>query len=657
MRAHHHLLLLALLPACGGGGGGTAPDADDSGPDAETFTGACAELGAPLETVDSYPAQVSGTITGAGADLAVAEGVCTVEGDPSEPTWFDPVGEDVVIRLDNLATGTDYAVIVDTAEDLGFYVVTGCDATAGGPVEGQCARFDDRNAAGESAAFTATGDTAWVVVDTGNFGGPPPTGEFALRVFEAGCDSEPGAANTCVAPDPYCIDFSCVECASSFDCASGAPACSDAGECVASPTECTGDDAGDEGDGDDGPTVAQAMTAPTPTTPTVVEAAICGTPAAEVDYYEVTLEARRYAFDLAWAATDHDMDVVLFDAEGGVVAFAAAGGAGPETMLADVATAGTYYVMVDLYEPLTAAAAAYTLTARIPECETSFDCTTGAEPVCSSAGECVAGPATCTGDDAGDTTAGESDDGPAGARDLTPTAPLGTEELTGAVCNNPSTESDFYAVTVLGGEGLALDLSWAGASTDLDLFVFDAEGNVMGVTFWKNPEQVDLTYLPAGTYYVQVSLFSQNTVTAAAPYTISATRTAVQACTSAADCAAEFSTQVYRGNCAAGVCEFIPPGEGALNAACDSSDDCAGGFCSYFAFEADAQDSVCTVECDAQGQCDSVTGTTCFVEAGLCVPSCATDLECGANTNSSTLDADQPWDYLTCTPATGICSL
>jgi hypothetical protein len=288
------------------------------------------------------------------------------------------------------------------------------------------------------------------------------------------------------------------------------------------------------------------------------------------------------------------------------------------------------------------------------QCANDFDCagTTGT-PTCDAAvGSCVAGPAMCVGDDPADDAGG--DDGPGGARVLTGM----TQTFTGSVCNEPANESDFFRIDIpTGGEGITINLDFAN-TLDLDAYMFNANGIVTGISWWVDPEIVTLTYLPAGTYYLRVNLFADPPTTTAAAYTVQISRTAAQTCTTNADCAAEFETQVYRGNCTGGSCDFIPAGQGAPNSPCDSNDDCGSGTCSYILFDADAQDSVCSGACTMTTDCAAIgAGLTCTTGFGtnICVPSCANNLQCGANIGSGTLDAGQPWDYLTCTVATGVC--
>ena len=640
------LPLLFLLAACGDDGGSPPdagpPDAEPPPPDA--MVPACTELDDPAGTIASYPGSFSGSIVGAGANLVVAQGVCTVE-----ESYYAPIGEDAVVALTGLTIGTEYGVIVDAVDDLSFYVVTGCDEAAGGPAAGQCAVFDDRTTRGEAHVFTPAAADAFVVVDTAEISGQPETGDFTMRVVEVECES----AAECADPTPICFEFGCVECDDDFDCGDPAsPVCDATSTCVAGPAQCTGDDAGDTAGSDDGPAGARALAVPATTiTPTTETAAVCSLPAGEADWYELTVTgAATYGFELSY--TDAvDLDLALLDATGSVLVEG-------EAFLAGLAP-GTYYLVTTMVAPAdTAAASSYTLTLRRAECVTSFDCPLSTEPLCSASGVCGAGPIDCTGDDEGDTTPG-GDDGPAGARSLTGAVDTPVA-LTGAVCNVGAGETDFYTFTVLQGEGMVLDLTWDNAGRDLDLYAQADDGTLLGLAFWRRPEQVTLTYLPAGTYYLQVALYSTTPIPEAEPYTITATRTLAQVCAGPADCAAEYADQLFRGDCAAGACEFIAPGAAATGALCDSSDDCLSGLCSYVSFEADAHESLCTEPCTTTADCVTVgAGLTCTSGSfGMCVPTCASNLDCGANPyDGGLLEPDHPWHYYACNTAIGVCSI
>src|SRR5690606_9914582 len=146
-----------------------------------------------------------------------------------------------------------------------------------------------------------------------------------------------------------------------------------------------------------------------------------------------------------------------------------------------------------------------------------------------------------------------------GARDLTPAAVGMSASLEGKICNTPAAESDWYRVTTAAdGDGLVATLTWT-ARPELDVYIYAAEGRLPGPTSWLTPENVTVTHLPAGTS--SPGVYRAGMATAPAyDYTREVQRTAVMTCTTSADCAATYQTQLYRGACNSGVCEFIPAG-------------------------------------------------------------------------------------------------
>jgi len=634
-------LCLVLIAACGDDSNPATPDAPG---------GACTGTVGEILT---YPGTFAGTVVGGVADLTVGEMDCTAN---TGDLWFDPVGEDVIVTLGGLTVGKSYLVSLTTADDLSFYVVGGCPP-ATGAVMG-CLNFTDETFTNEAGVFVATATEHYVVVDASNDPDPPTTGMFTLDVSEAEC-TEATEATACGAATPFCVDFACVQCASLFDCSGATPVCSADNACVAGPTTCTGDDVRDTtAPGDDGPSVATTITAPTAGNPTTATGSICNSPAGlETDWYKITL-AGDVGIELNFTG-GADIDVLLVSGAGAIVESGETDGPASEAFRTSGLTAGTYYIVVRQFAPMgTVAAVPYTLKVQLPECTNDFSCLLAASPVCNGAGSCVAGPSACVGDDAADVGVG-ADDGPAAARTL-----VSGVAATGSICSSPASEADFYKIVVANGEGLTLALAWTNGATpvDLDPDILDSTGAVMGRSFYLNPENVRVTYLPAGTYYVRITSFAATASTAVQAYTLTVTRTAAQVCTSRADCAAEYSTQLYRGNCvtATGVCAAIPAGAGAVNTPCDSGNDCTSMRCSYIAFDADAQDSVCSATCTTTAACTAIDpGLTCTTgfQTNFCVPSCTTDLQCGANPGSSMVTTGQPWDYLTCTVATGTCSI
>jgi hypothetical protein len=287
---------------------------------------------------------------------------------------------------------------------------------------------------------------------------------------------------------------------------------------------------------------------------------------------------------------------------------------------------------------------------RCSGCASDFDCTDPALPLCDEASyTCVSGTAACIGDDVHE----NGDDGPAGATLLTPGTPIG-----GQICDSPSGERDFYRFHVsTPGENWFLQLDWA-AALDLDIEAYDAAGNLLGLSFYEQPEGIELTYLPVGDYYVLVDYYSQNGTPNSTGYTLSASRT-FGSCIDESDCAAEFRNQVFRGTCNNGACERID-GDGALpaGARCDSTSDCgAGTDCASFFFTQDADTRMtCGTLCDTTPECAAMGANyicTDYLVDNFCVQKCTSDLQCPAVPYS--YPTTLPWKRFSCQVATGRC--
>ena len=421
------------------------------------------------------------------------------------------------------------------------------------------------------------------------------------------------------------------------------PVCSD-GACTHL-DQCIDDDAFEPGnDTAAGALAAPLALAPTATTPATAALSICSAPSRENDYVRVTL-AEPASLTVRVDAAAGFRVRPAFSPGGGVIPY------GDNRLATGPLAAGDYVVMVALVAPAgQAASVPYTVRVAYAECATDLDCSP-AEPICGG-GECVAGPAQCTGDDAAE----PSDDGRAGATALA--VAVGQQVArSGQVCGVGG-EYDWFRIDVADGDALDLGLAWTDASHRLQLLVYDASLALVGMDSFRRPAATRLSYLPAGRYYVAVREWSPST--AATAYTLSVGRTA-GACASALDCAADFGNQLHRGACAAsGACRAIV-GEAPLprGAACDGNDDCASSLCSNEAFGAHAERDVCTVPCSDDAAC-AVMGpgfrcTTQFSQ-NYCKAACGSDLDCGTGLwNQGTPDPGQPWNYYTCDLATGAC--
>ncbi|MBT8495870.1 MAG: PPC domain-containing protein [Deltaproteobacteria bacterium] len=304
---------------------------------------------------------------------------------------------------------------------------------------------------------------------------------------------------------------------------------------------------------------------------------------------------------------------------------------------------------------------------RCVACASSFDCTQATDPICDlRTNSCVAGDDTCTDDDGGE----GFNDGPAGATDVTPVAGVGESASSpGKICNSPSSEVDYFSFVVADGESVTVELDWPDKDNlDMDFGVFDSTGRQLGASLWRSPEVITLTYLPAGTYYAQVNLFGGN-IMVAQDYTVTVTRDATDLCVDASDCAAEYDTQLYRGDCNEnGACIAIDNETPAASGeSCDTGDDCDSGRCSAFSFTADADTrAVCSNTCTADGECTGLGEFVCtdYLLENMCVPKCTTDDQCAVLIgNQPTCDEGDTaclinpptWTHLTCDVETGRC--
>ncbi len=340
-----------------------------------------------------------------------------------------------------------------------------------------------------------------------------------------------------------------------------------------------------------------------------------------------------------------------------------------------VATASTAYVVVDYWKSQPPAATDFTLEVyeeactsgaqcdgsspacfegQCVQCVTSFECGSTSSPVCGANQVCASGTDACTSDDAAE----PHDDGPSGATPIVLDG-AGRASIPSRICSVPRTEYDYFSFDVTSlGETWAFSLAWSG-NRDLDLGVYDASGEQFGLSFWEQPEQIRLSYLAPGTYYVRVREFSTAGQSSPVSYTLSAQRTLGTGCTAAAECAAEYRNQIYRGNCVAGSCVSIDaPGNVAEGGACDSASDCGPNLsCPRFFFVSDADTrEVCARSCANDAGCAALGPDyvcTTYLTQNFCVQRCTEHDHCPTAIQSA--PASGPWARLRCDLPTGRC--
>jgi hypothetical protein len=348
--------------ACGDDNKPAAPDAGPGGPDAPPSYPACREF----PTVGyAIPAHVTGVV--AGADIDSPSSCAAVDA----PYGIESAGPDAVVRLDGLVAGTAYRVRLTSVSDLAFYVVTGC-STPTGPAAKQCLVFVDATAGStEVGRFVADGASAFVVVDFWA-SHAPSNASFTVDAYAEACSVDA----QCGAPTPVCQDGACVECSTSFDCASSAaPVCDDASfTCVAGASGCASDDPAEPGD--DGPAGATVLV-PDASGDAAASGQICSSPIGESDYvaFDVTTLGEVWDVSLAWTGT-RDLDLQLSDHTGHT--FGLSFWEHPEHVRLTYLALGRYYVRVsEFVTSANASPASYTLTAHRAlgaGCTTAADC-------------------------------------------------------------------------------------------------------------------------------------------------------------------------------------------------------------------------------------------------------------------------------------------
>lgn len=343
-------LAVLAAAACGGGTNSVEPDAAppiDAPTDAGRFA-ACAEFETGAVVV---PAHVVSTL--GNADVQSPAHCANVDA----PFGIESAGPDRVIPLRNLIVGTPYVVRLTSADDLAFYIVSGC-STASGPAADQCALFQDGETGGrEVGRFVADAATAYVVVDFWA-SQPPSSLDFTLDVYPEQCQ----AASSCGGGTPECFEGQCVECLTGFDCLSpDEPVCGANQACGAGVDSCTTDSATEPTD--DGPAGATLLALDALGAATRA-GQICSSPRTEYDFlaFDVATLGETWDLRVTWSG-GRDVDLTVYDAAGTELGISF--WEQPERIRLTFLPLGRYYVRVREFDssPDTMPVA-YTLTAQ-----------------------------------------------------------------------------------------------------------------------------------------------------------------------------------------------------------------------------------------------------------------------------------------------------
>lgn len=281
-------------------------------------------------------------------------------------------------------------------------------------------------------------------------------------------------------------------------------------------------------------------------------------------------------------------------------------------------------------------------------CNTDFECSTAEKPKCVADEDGVksCGAANgCTGDDERE----PGDDGIAGATELSDDT-----EISGKICDADD-ESDYFKFNAADADGVTITVVAEDPKQSIYLYAYDAKGARLGIALHGSTDEMKLTYLAAGTYYVQVKVLGgEMPAPAAKGYTIKLARTTGTKCATVADCAAEFSHQFFRGECdtATGACKTITAQKTKkAGEVCNSNENCESGSCAGTNFSKNQDKlSVCAADCeDDKGAADDskCAGGVCGLLL-VCTAQCTVDEDCPVNGLTATPAAGKAWAYVPC---------
>lgn len=295
-------------------------------------------------------------------------------------------------------------------------------------------------------------------------------------------------------------------------------------------------------------------------------------------------------------------------------------------------------------------------------CVTAFDCPASA-PACESTDYYGYGPKACTDltncpEDVIETGIG-SDDGPAVARLLVPGAD-GKASAQGLSCYTspgfaPIMDSDWFKFEAADATDATVRLEYPTPSYPGRLRVYDQQGRLMGESAKAaSPDVISLKRLPAGTYYVQAYLTSEDKA-----FTVSLSVAPGQPCSTDQDCLSFDPTHAImrpRCNPTTHACETIEGASLATGQVCDSHDDCQSGRCTYVPFASSpAARAFCSTKCATDLDCPFGQICSDSEQLKMCMKPCAQSQECGPDVGV-TPSGSAEWTYRTCNSSTGICA-
>ena len=200
-------------------------------------------------------------------------------------------------------------------------------------------------------------------------------------------------------------------------------------------------------------------------------------------------------------------------------------------------------------------------------------------------------------------------------------------ELDGVICG---ADRDWFAFTAEAGDSYELLVSFD-EGQDIDIHVLDATtGRIVDRATSDrrtNPERLNLSHLPAGSYRIGLTLFvPEDEPERESEYHLEFIGRS-GACETDRDCVADGFP-----SCVEGTCQPVEPGA-ELGERCGDNADCNEDAELCFTGFTGGHDNFCTIRCGAQEDCQILGETATCVPVGrrtaICYPGCDSDDDCG----------------------------